>query len=291
MNLEQSKTQNDLDQSWQRHEHLVIDKTPPDSLYHYTTATGLMGIIRRGGMYASPYFLLNDPSELKYGWEIVKEVCEELHSHGNPTETRIADSILSSEYLRLKKFSDEFPVFHIISFSSEEDNLSQWRCYSDDGRGISLEVNTSNLQAAGWVFCKCIYERSEQKAKISQALQFCARFHDENSLQDLPFTTELSFGILWHVVSLLKHPSYIDEDEWRVRQIRTRSADEAYINGAHFKASILCSFQNVDGIKRIWVGPKNNFEGTEFAIRAAFNGPSLLQYRNFEIIMSNAPYR
>jgi hypothetical protein len=46
---------------------------PPETLHHYTTAAGLIGILRSKSLWASDCRFLNDRSELVYGHNLVKD--------------------------------------------------------------------------------------------------------------------------------------------------------------------------------------------------------------------------
>src|SRR5436305_1025961 len=43
---------------------------PPNTVYHYTTADGFVGIIREMTLRATNFSFLNDPSEVQYGKEL-----------------------------------------------------------------------------------------------------------------------------------------------------------------------------------------------------------------------------
>src|SRR5258705_9462145 len=46
------------------------------TLYHYTTAAGLYGIVHSKSLWTTDYRFLNDPSEFRYGWNIVQRALE-----------------------------------------------------------------------------------------------------------------------------------------------------------------------------------------------------------------------
>jgi hypothetical protein len=48
----------------------LSNDVPRGSLYHYTSAEGLRGIIQSRCLHASLAYLLNDASEVSYGCEI-----------------------------------------------------------------------------------------------------------------------------------------------------------------------------------------------------------------------------
>lgn len=60
--------------------------------------------------------------------------------------------------------------FYVFSFSTEDDDLSQWRAYGDDGGGYCIEfdfVKTRKLAAEkDLIRFKCIYDIKKQKKMI-----------------------------------------------------------------------------------------------------------------------------
>ena len=109
---------------------------PEETLYHYTTFTGLLGIVESGVLWASDIRYMNDSAELKHTADLIRvEILRRISvGHSNPG--------------LLNQFVDWFTYRiangHMLfgaSFRSNGNLLSQWRGYSKLGKGVSLGFN------------------------------------------------------------------------------------------------------------------------------------------------------
>jgi hypothetical protein len=111
------------------------------SLFHYTTATGLIGIVSTATLWATASEYLNDPQEWKYGAGLAAETLKRL---GQDLE----GPVLAAAQLLLKSL--ESPSlgrgWYGVCFCGKQDVLSQWRGYSDRGGGYCLELASSAVQ-------------------------------------------------------------------------------------------------------------------------------------------------
>jgi len=120
-------------------------------------------------------------------------------------------------------------MLFVTSFTANGNILSQWRGYCQHGKGVSLGFN------AGWIsVCasdqsfqvgKCIYDYSTQAELASQiisAIEALAERHGEadkskrHPTQSYHDVFEAVEADILRIASLLKHPSFREEDEWRV---------------------------------------------------------------------------
>src|SRR6478735_12190081 len=105
------------------------NQQPPDTLYQYTDAAGLMGILQSGAVWATDARFLNDAAELEYFRQAVQEIASEV----KPT-LRTAHAVRFADEL-LENSNDQFFMgsIYVASFSADPDILSQWRAYASDG--------------------------------------------------------------------------------------------------------------------------------------------------------------
>ncbi len=52
----------------------LLARHPPDSIYHYTTQLGLLGIVKEGKIWATMSRYLNDASEFVFAQEVARKV-------------------------------------------------------------------------------------------------------------------------------------------------------------------------------------------------------------------------
>ena len=130
----------------------TISKT--STLFHYTTAAGLLGILRSSTLWATDLRFLNDAQESIYAQELVADAVQGMknpvldpghvaHGMGQPAVERFAryqgfvlDALNSAEY-----------GVYVACFCESGDLLSQWRGYGSD-HGYAIELNTDALKTA-----------------------------------------------------------------------------------------------------------------------------------------------
>ena len=205
----------------------VFSQKPQSTLYHYTGIGSLMGIIDSKVLWASHIYYLNDAAEIVFACRLLQDIVKKRASNGLPAEEK---DFLDQFHSWLDNFITT--AYHIFVFSlSEEGNLlSQWRSYSPHGKGVSIgfspafllhKVQEQNLRIA-----KCLYERGEQEALMSDLLdRMLLTFSRERDLIDTtkfhPSQKYFSYmekfrGDILQVFALIKHPSFKEECEWRI---------------------------------------------------------------------------
>jgi Protein of unknown function (DUF2971) len=138
-----------------------------DELYHYTTATGLSGILQSKSLWATHTSFVNDEEEIlgfydrilpkilrpvfqKYIDEI-KNLPEFQKQQGGMQFEQFCDEQFSTFMSILRNIAPKLHDHYITSFSTitepwvrEHGLLSQWRAYGSDG-GYALVFDTSRL--------------------------------------------------------------------------------------------------------------------------------------------------
>ena len=218
---------------------LSLNATPTSSqiLYHYCGGDAFWSIIEKGDIWLSDIFSLNDSTELKWGRDTFLKVFLE-HPHLFDDDFRdFAIYMVFSMHEGMRPF--------VGSFSANGDLLSQWRAYSDDGRGFSLGLRASHIHKKWGVRLKKIeYRERRQETIIKQSLlelQDIWRktggviaasnvYPNPNVFPDLKYPTpqfrevRLSYWVIWsHLLSefamdlsSLKHPTFFEEKEYRI---------------------------------------------------------------------------
>jgi hypothetical protein len=112
----------------------LLNREPPEILYHYTSFSGFKGIVEEGAIWATDIRFLNDTKEFNYGIDLVKRfVVESALGIGQFLASSIIDQALQSDLLAGKTFQT-----CVASFSEKSDLLSQWRGYCPEGRGVCV---------------------------------------------------------------------------------------------------------------------------------------------------------
>lgn len=133
-----------------------------DALFHYTTGSGLLGILKTNELWSTAYYCANDESELRAGKDILTRVfrnkTDELIRTG---DQRV--NVFRSRGVDVRDCADQFEktilsfALHVLGVyitcfckpQSEEDFhhglLSQWRGYGIDG-GYAIQFSRVKLE-------------------------------------------------------------------------------------------------------------------------------------------------
>ena len=197
---------------------------PLGTLYHYTTLSGLLGIVRSRALWASDIRYMNDSAELRHTADLIKaEVAERIDS-GHP------NSSLLSQFVDwvAHRITNGHMLFG-VSFRSHGNLLSQWRGYSAPGKGVSLGFCPDHIlrcaERQRFMIGKCIYEPSRQRMLIRQVVNAVETVASdllggERSAIERSALYREAFAAmetdLLRIAAILKHPSFREEKEWRV---------------------------------------------------------------------------
>ena len=205
-------------------ENLYSD-IPKETLYHYTTFTGLVGIINSQVLWASDIRYMNDSAELKHSADLIRmEITHRIAAgHAKPN--------LLNQFLEwvTHRITNGHMLF-ATSFRSNGNLLSQWRGYSKMGKGVSLGFNPNYIlgcaREQSFQIGKCIYDLSDQRRLIKQvvdAVEYLAQEHCKNSDTTEKHSSQTYYDVfekiesdLLRIAAILKHPSFQEEEEWRI---------------------------------------------------------------------------
>jgi hypothetical protein len=116
---------------------------PPEILYHYTDESGLRGILASGQLWLTDILALNDPSELTHGLTHASQILSVKAADGPPESRLFARDF--DGFIRAGKLQRSGEYFS-ASFSSQGDDLNQWRAYADNARGFALGFDAKLLE-------------------------------------------------------------------------------------------------------------------------------------------------
>jgi hypothetical protein len=198
---------------------------PQETLYHYTTFAGLMGIVEKGVLWASDIRYMNDSAEMKHTVDLIGlEVAKRIG--GGQSNQKLLSQFLDWVSNRIAKGHMLFGA----SFRSNGNLLSQWRGYSSVGKGVSIGFNPNYIltcaRGQSFQLGKCIYDASEQEPLIEQvvnAVETLAANQGENTDESRRHPSQSYYDVfeviesdLLRIAAILKHPSFKEEEEWRI---------------------------------------------------------------------------
>lgn len=199
-----------------------VDRT----LYHYTGIGALLGIVKHKCVWASHAYYLNDSREIIHARDVLLSLLlERIEQHAD-----VEQHFLKQLHSWLKSFESMAYHVYIFSLSEERSLLSQWRSYTPHGKGVSLgfssTVLNSMLRVNRFRIAKCRYSDHEHRELLEVLLdKLLVSFNQERDNIDVTrnHPSEKYFNFLesyrsdfLQVLSVIKHPSFKEEAEWRV---------------------------------------------------------------------------
>lgn len=189
---------------------------PRERLYHYTTFSGLQGIVGSRRLWTSDVRYMNDSAELRHTADLIGTEVNRRIRAGHPRAKLLSQFI---DWVSHRIINGHM-VF-AASFRANGNLLSQWRAYGTPGKGVSLGFNPGHILRCArrqqFQVGRCIYEPAVQRQLVNQVIDAVEDLADHEPTEahsDHLFAT-LESDLL-RLAALLKHPSFREEDEWRV---------------------------------------------------------------------------
>lgn len=217
-----------------------------NTIYHYCSVETFMSIIENRSIRLSDLNKTNDYMEKKWANNLITEVLkEQLKKFGIALdlEKNYMYNEKSENHLQYYKntLKDELYDQNLIlisCFSNQEDKLSQWRAYGQDGTGVAIGFNYNKIKMLSGrneyngkkiVVTKVIYDETEQKKKLGKVIERgilrMKNYHkidhftdDFNVYLDEEFDgfcEVLMDDIRW-VGCTIKNPAFSEEEEVRI---------------------------------------------------------------------------
>lgn len=201
------------------------DSTAQDggrSLYHYTTAAGLHGIVTTATLWATDLRFLNDAQEALYGAAAMRQaVLEFSRSHllerrhwGDTAQADHAAHCFEMYRRGVISALDAHSVgLYVSCFCESGDLLSQWRGYGTD-HGYAIECATEPLRSAltelkayppNTVLTPVRYGMSEAQEVVDAAVLDMASFNGNHPGVKAHYTAQYLAARL----ATIKHPGFL----------------------------------------------------------------------------------
>lgn len=185
-----------------------------DSLFHYTSLDGLLGILRETGpvLWFSQYDSLNDTTEGVHILEVYQDVCEELLANGKIDSVfnqavhdvkPLTKEVFLSHLKQLKEVEKPIDITHyckvqesqkyICCFSKNQDSLPMWNYYTkgDKYEGYNIGFCFQRTRQYGVQYCygkgynldlfTVIYDDNEKKQIIQRKIEELYSFYKDDA--------------------------------------------------------------------------------------------------------------
>ena len=287
----------------------VINEPSNSEIAHYTNDLGLAGILGSGSLRCTNIFDLNDPTEIEHGFAQAIKVFNNLSINGSPLEKDFVQKFCNLYQAKLKGTAN----YYVCSFSTECDDLGQWRSYADNGRGYALIFDKAALEdyftklAPGAKDHNSTFDIRYNDNEIGQiqsqlvhgAFNLISYLEHHRSIitntQFASYLKDLSTKSSAHIIHaslFYKHEAYRHEKEFRFLQIfrgdlptpdikiRTRNYQSVEYREFDWSPS--------NALKKIVIGPSANIQNAESFAKEQL---SLLGLNHVQIEHSKIPYK
>ena len=181
-----------------------LELSPPSRLYHYTTQSGLLGILSSGELHATKPQYFNDATDFWLAVEIAMERINHWKSQAGDKASRLSGLIA-------RMANTVTTNLFAACFCENGDLLSQWRGYSSGHYGYSLGMDISQLarkaKPVRFELGKCIYDREIQRRIIDELISDAIEGDDR--------AAAFERGLL-RAGAFFKHETFRNEEEWRI---------------------------------------------------------------------------
>jgi Protein of unknown function (DUF2971) len=280
-----------------------LSQRPTGPIYHYTDATGLLGILGNKEIWATDALHLNDAREFKCSMELLQA---ELEKRSN-SEFALAGR--SSEWNSLLAEWKEDPQgrhqsrMYVASFSARGNQLSQWRSYCRNGNGFSIGFHPSDLayaqRTSSFHLVKCVYHANEQASLIRSVVSYLEKgwlkARRIEGLDGLAFLLRLGSKATAAMLAI-KDSSFEEEQEWRLVGYANAHIPLRFRAGRYgivsYCALPLSRPNEKPTVADIYLGPNDNVEEAMIAVsdflrHATSQNPG----HTDNVVPSGIPYR
>ena len=229
-------------------------------IYHYCSKEIFNKIIQSKEIWLSDISKMNDENEYKAGYQIIKDILKEKSLKQNIV-TEMSDDNLNKSFQVL-----------IGCFSRNDDMLSQWKAYADDGQGLSIGFNKETIMMHN-LFNRFIENNMQP---ISNKVQFLdvnyniekfkkivANTIDRFSQSTSPIWEKLLARELMMISISYKDLFFKEEDEVRAiitiennieSKFNVESRETSYGKSNYHKLNT--SYSDSSAIEKVTIGPK-----------------------------------
>jgi hypothetical protein len=193
--------------------------TSPPVLFHFTSAAGLLGMVRSRSVWASLASSLNDASEQIYARQLVRAVVSAKPAGISQTLLQSIASLLDGNPgpgIQVEPMR----VF-VASFCDSESSSAQWLHYGRNGTGFALSFVAAQLALSPFFLAPVEYEETVQRDLVLETLRRVDNHVPEVAVAIGP---ELAYGYasvmalagMEALAPFLKSAAFKSEREWRL---------------------------------------------------------------------------
>jgi hypothetical protein len=197
-------------------------------LYHFTSSTGLAGILSTGHFWATHIRDFDDPAELRHAFAIAADMVEAALARAT---SRCVRAVLTGVKTALTTFEDHFDLY-VVSLCERHDLEDMWKDYADQDRGFAFEIvpdgdpdrAPTREDKPVLILRKVIYDEAHQRelfnaviervvGEVETLVHMYGEFGAKNPAR--PFWLLLLQLLLDYSAAFKQQEPYAGEREWR----------------------------------------------------------------------------
>ena len=294
-------------------------------LYTYTSVDSFIGMnqtARDHGMkdslvfWASSVYVMNDPTEFKYGRALAMNYLRRYEESANiPPHQRLSTSFDDYE-LTSKEYGSKYDVYNFylnnnlktpfaISFTKSEDDLFMWNMYGDKGFGLCLGFEIQTRLSEDDESEEILYDINysgkidEDQKILKKFLYFYEKWSDKvtnTCIEEKLVTRMMGASVVTGAIApLLKKSSYSKEQEVRLLdyldemdELKFRSRNSKIIP---FKEICI----KLNALKKIIIGPccdkSQMHQNVNFVLNSRGLNLDICKQADVEVVSSKILYR
>ena len=287
-------------------------------LFHYTSLNVLEKILSNNELWFSTPLNMNDKNEYYHVLKAFKKILLDERRFDFEIDQKDGHSIKLREYILdnieylIEHADNNIFLFCFSEHKAEEQEngkLSMWRGYGDDGKGVSLGIDTAFINRENdqpFIFAKIEYMTEEKISNVlSEKIKISECFIRKNNVTNSKILIDLSHIMLRRLLVaalFIKHIGFLEEQEWRVVYIKEFDKQNKFIesitynlNGNNLYNIFKLDLKNTklkleDIVYKIILGPDTNQDLLFSGAKTMFKK---IKKENLitKIQKSNIPYR
>jgi hypothetical protein len=194
---------------------LILESSSVSRLYHYTDLAGLSGILSSNDLWLTHLRFSNDDEEMTHGQNIVAQTLKAQKKTLLPGQGMYLEAL---EKILQQPVADGV---YVCCFCAKDNLLSQWRGYTANGAGVSIELDHREFEFLTGPDCphgllrlwKVFYDEQQQREIIMKAIEFAwqnqAHLPVEKRAQN-------AADAIQFFIPTFKNGDFKEEDEWRL---------------------------------------------------------------------------
>ncbi len=237
---------------------------------HYTTMSGVMGILKNEALWATNIKFLNDEHEFQHALDLIKELLPTSRITREEPNNPVHNSFIKALTEKIDTLDNyQADSVFTLSFTEEADLLSQWRGYCPSNNGYCVVLDVPKLYDSlkenldGVHLVQCVYDLDEKKTQLKALLnnywsKYVSVKNGDGSKKERNALIDSLSKELMLLASYFKHPSFAEEKEHRIVVIMGWAPSEDSLHFREGNFSIIPYLQlNTPRslVKRIVIGP------------------------------------